>query len=116
MRVLKLDGLRGIFSFMIVLFHYDPRIIPNFVVENFIIRESWIFVEFFFVLSGYVISYNYINIKTKADLKIFMFKRFIRLYPLLLFTTLLFFRSSAQKLAINTLLILISLSLNPKLR
>ena len=103
MRVSKLDGLRGIFSFMIVLFHYDPRIIPNFVVENFIIRESWIFVEFFFVLSGYVISYNYINIITKTDLKRFMLKRFIRLYPLLLFTTLLFliFESFSNLFLIN---------------
>jgi peptidoglycan/LPS O-acetylase OafA/YrhL len=91
MRILKLDGLRGIFSLMIVFLHYDPRILPNFLGENFIVRQSWIFVEFFFVLSGYVISFNYSKIETIDLLKTFVKKRFIRLYPLLLFSTLLFF-------------------------
>jgi peptidoglycan/LPS O-acetylase OafA/YrhL len=103
MRILKLDGLRGIFSLMIVIFHYDPRIIPDFLGENFIIRQSWIFVEFFFVLSGYVISYNYSKIETPVELKLFVKKRFIRLYPLLLFTTLFFllFESFSNVFLIN---------------
>lgn len=91
MRISKLDGLRGVFSLMIVFFHYDPRILPTYFGENFIIRESWIFVEFFFVLSGFVISYNYNQISKIEDLKLFIKKRLIRLYPLLLVTTLIFY-------------------------
>jgi peptidoglycan/LPS O-acetylase OafA/YrhL len=90
MRILKLDGLRGVFSLMVVFFHYDIRLLPNFLGDNFIIRQSWIFVEFFFVLSGFLIANNYYNIITFKHLKIFIYKRFIRLYPLLLFSTLIF--------------------------
>jgi len=40
-------------------------------------------VDFFFVLSGFVIAYNYQNqIKTLRDCVIFQSKRFLRLYPL----------------------------------
>ena len=74
---------------MIVFFHYDPRLLPNYF-SNFLIRESWIFVEFFFVLSGFVISYNYNTITTKKDYFIYIVKRFSRLYPLLVFSTIFF--------------------------
>jgi len=48
--------------------------------------------DYFFVLSGFVISYNYLHkIKDFASFKDFMVRRLIRLYPLLLYTTLLFF-------------------------
>lgn len=91
MRITKLDGLRGIFSFMIIFFHYDSRILPEFISQNFIKTGAWIFVEFFFVLSGYVISYNYDNLSTKNEFWIYLKKRFIRLYPLLFFTVILYF-------------------------
>ena len=59
--------------------------------NNFLIRESYLFVDFFFVLSGYVIALNY-NIMIGSDALIkYLKKRFFRLYPLLLYTTLLFF-------------------------
>ena len=91
MRITKLDGLRGIFSFMIIFFHYDNRILPEFVSQNFVKNGAWIFVEFFFVLSGYVISYNYDNLSTKNEFWIYLKKRFIRLYPLLFFTVMVYF-------------------------
>ncbi|WP_419211073.1 acyltransferase family protein [Maribacter sp. X9] len=91
MRITKLDGLRGIFSFMIIFFHYDNRILPEFVSQNFVKNGAWIFVEFFFVLSGYVISYNYDNLSTKNEFWIYLKKRFIRLYPLLFFTIMVYF-------------------------
>ena len=90
MRITKLDGLRGLFSLMIVFYHYDQRLLPNYISNFFLLRESWIFVEFFFVLSGFVISYNYNTIKTKKDFFIYVIKRFSRLYPLLVFSTIFF--------------------------
>jgi|SRR5688572_24306491 len=91
MRITKLDGLRGVFSLMVVLYHYPIDFIPHSVHDFFLVAKSYLFVDFFFVLSGFVISFNYNNnINSKAELGVFMRKRFIRLYPLLLYSTLVF--------------------------
>ena len=91
MRITKLDGLRGIFCLMIILFHYKEDFLPSYIYNNFFIRESYFAVDFFFVLSGFVISYNYHHIKTIGEFITYIKKRFIRLYPLLLFSTTAFF-------------------------
>ncbi len=88
MRITKLDGLRGIFSLMIVPIHYTY--FPDFISSNFFIRQSYTFVDFFFVLSGFVIAFNYNEMKTYSDFWIYMKKRIARLYPLLFFTSILF--------------------------
>lgn len=90
MRIDKLDGLRGFCSLMVVLYHYPQSFLPDFIFSNFFIRESWSFVDFFFVLSGFVISYNYSTLSNINDIWLYIKKRFIRLYPLLFFTTLVF--------------------------
>lgn len=78
-----LDALRGIFAVLIVLYHmYDY----NFLVDNFFINKSLIFVDYFFVLSGFVIMHNYKNrISSIVEFKKFIINRFWRLYPLHLF-------------------------------
>ena len=90
-RVLALDGLRGLFCMMVVFFHCSETIMPNFLYDNFIVRSSDLFVDFFFVLSGFVIFLNYQNIVSIKQFKIFILKRFFRLYPLLSFSVLIFF-------------------------
>jgi peptidoglycan/LPS O-acetylase OafA/YrhL len=89
-RITKLDGLRGIFSLMVVFYHYDEIFLPFDLYNNVIIRESFTFVDFFFVLSGFVISYNYNNIASFNQFILYIKKRFIRLYPLLFYTSTLF--------------------------
>ncbi len=89
MRITKLDGLRGIFSLMIVFLHYKEPLLPEYIYNSFLIRESYTFVDFFFVLSGFVISYNYHSLGTTEDFWIYLKKRFARLYPLLVFTVLI---------------------------
>ena len=79
MRITKLDGLRGICSLMVVFYHYGETLIPDFIFNNFIIRQSWSFVDFFFVLSGFVIVYNYKNLCNVHDFWLYLKKRFIRL-------------------------------------
>jgi peptidoglycan/LPS O-acetylase OafA/YrhL len=91
MRIEKLDGLRGIFSMMLVFYHYPQEYLPAFIFNNFLLRESYTFVDFFFVLSGFVISYNYSTISNSADFFIYLKKRFIRLFPLLIYTSLVYF-------------------------
>ena len=90
-RINKLDGLRGIFSLMVMFFHYRENMLPEMIYNNFFIRESYLFVDFFFVLSGYVIALNYNIMIGRAALIKYLKKRFYRLYPLLLYTTLLYF-------------------------
>jgi peptidoglycan/LPS O-acetylase OafA/YrhL len=90
-RIHKLDGLRGLFALFVVLFHFNKHNAPSYIVNNFFVRESYIFVDFFFILSGYVITLTYNDSLSKMrDLWPFLKKRLIRLYPLLLFSTLMY--------------------------
>ena len=86
MRIKKLDGLRGICSLMVVIYHYSEDFLPDYLYNFFIIRESHTFVDFFFVLSGFVIAHNYHSLNNFKDLWTYLKKRFIRLYPLLFYT------------------------------
>lgn len=93
-RINKLDGLRGLFSVFIVFFHFDPTLLPAFIGNNFVIRQSESFVDFFFVLSGYLIAVNYESrLSNWESFFVFLKNRWIRIYPLLLFSTIIFFVS-----------------------
>jgi peptidoglycan/LPS O-acetylase OafA/YrhL len=76
----SLDGWRGIAAILVVLHHF-PSISPLY--SSTFIRNSWLFVDFFFVLSGFVIAANYAD-KLAAGFSIskFMLLRLGRLYPL----------------------------------
>lgn len=89
MRINKLDGLRGAFSLLVVLYHFSPVLLSQDVHDFFFIRQSRCFVDFFFVLSGCVIAVNYDSAIINVNLfYTYMKKRFIRLYPLLFYSTL----------------------------
>ena len=82
-----LDAFRGLAAIMIILFHsqFYQDIEPNI-----FIRNSHIFVDFFFVLSGFVMAYSYKErILNGIGFKKFALLRFARLYPLHLFTLLI---------------------------
>ncbi len=83
-----LDGWRGVCACLVVLFHfhgYSPLYTSSF------IRNSYLFVDFFFVLSGFVIAWNYsTRLDTWAGVKRFMVLRLGRVYPLHLFMLLCF--------------------------
>ena len=91
MRIEKLDGLRGVFSLMVVFYHYPAYFDVYHITSNFLVDWSELFVDFFFVLSGFVIALNYTHkIKDKDSLWVFIVKRVIRLTPLLFFTVTLY--------------------------
>ena len=90
MRFKALDGLRGIAAIMVVLYHFDIQYTPKLFYQLTILRHSYSFVDLFFVLSGFVISYNYRDLRFE-NLIHFAKKRFWRLYPLMIFTSSLFF-------------------------
>jgi peptidoglycan/LPS O-acetylase OafA/YrhL len=78
-KIYALESLRGIAALLIALFHYPS--------SSFLFFEKGFYaVNFFFILSGFVISYNYADrIKNLSDLIQFQIKRFYRLYPVHLF-------------------------------
>ena len=87
MRFRAVDTFRGMAAIMVILFHLQHLTVLSGIA---FIAKSDIFVDFFFVLSGFVITYsNYDRITNLASIKPFAIKRFKRLYPLHLFTLLL---------------------------
>lgn len=88
-RFAVLDIFRGIFASLVVLFHLSA-FSSTPIINNEFVYNSDLFVDFFFVLSGFVIAYSYQSLKTAAELKRFFKKRFFRLYPLHLIILILF--------------------------
>lgn len=78
-----LDGLRGVAAVIVVMFH----ILETFTGGNHskqIINHGYMAVDFFFVLSGFVIGYAYDDRWNKMSLKEFFKRRIIRLHPMII--------------------------------
>ena len=83
-----LDSLRGVCALLVVLYH-QPN--GSHLTSAPFIRGSYMFVDFFFVLSGFVIAYNYAQrLRNRHDAARFMLRRFFRLMPLYYFMILLY--------------------------
>jgi len=75
-----LDGWRGIAALLVALFHLN---LYSAIYPLDFVRNGYLFVDFFFVLSGFVITYSYGGrLKTSGDLAAFAVRRFGRLWPL----------------------------------
>lgn len=85
-----LDGLRGVCALAVVVFHMDWL---DSVTSFDFFRGSFLFVEFFFVLSGFVIAHRF-QVKGTSRFSRFMKGRFFRLYPLhiAMFTLVVFYQ------------------------
>lgn len=78
-----LDSLRGICALLVAMFHLMSS---GYLVNNSFIKNSWLFVDFFFVLSGFVIASSYRNkLENGYSVSRFMILRLGRVYPLHLF-------------------------------
>lgn len=78
-----LDGLRGVAAVTVVLFH----IMETFALGDHtkqIINHGYLAVDFFFLLSGYVIGYAYDDRWGKMSLADFFKRRLIRLHPMII--------------------------------
>jgi peptidoglycan/LPS O-acetylase OafA/YrhL len=80
-RFAVLDVFRGIFASLVFLFHLDAYS-DTPILNNRFITNADLYVDFFFVLSGFVVSYVYQSIGSGRELLRFYKKRFLRLYPL----------------------------------
>lgn len=82
-----LDALRGICALLVCLFHME---VNSHIYDLWFVQNAWLFVDFFFVLSGFVIAANYQDrLLSGFSIGRFMWLRFGRLYPLHLFVLLL---------------------------
>jgi peptidoglycan/LPS O-acetylase OafA/YrhL len=75
-----LDSWRGIAALLVALFHLN---LYSVIYSLDFVRNAYLFVDFFFVLSGFVITYSYADrLKSFNDLGSFAIRRFARLWPL----------------------------------
>jgi peptidoglycan/LPS O-acetylase OafA/YrhL len=81
-----LSGIRTLLAIFILLFHFTP---PHVDFLHPIIDNSFIFVGTFFLISGFILTYNYDERATSLRKRDFWLARFARLYPTYLFVLLL---------------------------
>lgn len=77
-----LDGLRGVAAIVVVMFHLFETYTANSMTQ--IINHGYLAVDFFFVLSGFVIGYAYDDRWGKMSTWDFFKRRLIRLQPMVL--------------------------------
>lgn len=77
---LALDGLRGIAAIAVVLFHFMEIAAPDY--KDSFIPHSYLAVDFFFCLSGFVIAYAYDDKLAAMGKAAFFKRRLIRLQPM----------------------------------
>jgi peptidoglycan/LPS O-acetylase OafA/YrhL len=75
-----LDGLRGVAACMVVIFHLFEANAVSPLTQ--IINHGYLAVEFFFLLSGFVIGYAYVDRWEKLTIVGFFRKRLKRLQPM----------------------------------
>jgi peptidoglycan/LPS O-acetylase OafA/YrhL len=93
-----LESLRGIAAFLVVLYHLPPWTDAIYWVPP--IRHGYLMVDFFFVLSGFVLYHSYGNrLASATDLRRFVALRLGRLYPTHLLFILPFFFIELAKYA-----------------
>jgi peptidoglycan/LPS O-acetylase OafA/YrhL len=82
-----LDGLRGVAAFMVILFHLFEVYCPPGAQQH--INHGYLAVDFFFVLSGFVIGYAYDDRWGKMTTWSFFKRRLARLHPMVVAGTVI---------------------------
>lgn len=94
-----MDSTRGIAAIIVMIFHTNGYITGNvlssesnqYLLDKNIKYFIWIIfngsnaVSYFFVLSGFVLSYKYLKSNSIPDFKSFVIQRILRIYPLFIF-------------------------------
>lgn len=75
-----LDGLRGVAALMVLWFHIFEAYASSHIDQQ--INHGYLAVDFFFLLSGFVIGYAYDDRWKTMTIKDFIKRRFIRLHPM----------------------------------
>lgn len=79
-RFSALDGWRGICALLVAIYHFSTT---SHIGQWGLVRHAYLFVDFFFVLSGFVISFAYWDrLQTWRAAGVMMWRRMGRLWPL----------------------------------
>lgn len=82
-----LNGLRGVAAIMVVIFHLFEAFATSHLDQR--INHGYLAVDFFFILSGFVIGYAYDDRWDKMSVKDFIKRRLIRLHPMVVIGALI---------------------------
>lgn len=78
-----LDGLRGIAALLVIWYHIFEGFATSPIDQRF--NHGYLAVDFFFILSGFVVGYAYDDRwKTTMNTKDFFKRRLIRLHPMVI--------------------------------
>ena len=83
-----LTGIRTLLAFNIVLFHFTP---PHLGPLRPFVQNGFVFVNVFFLISGYILTYNYVDRAATLVKRQFWLARLARLYPVYLLALLISF-------------------------
>ena len=75
-----LDGLRGVAALTVVCFHLFEAYATSHLDQR--INHGYLAVDFFFILSGFVVGYAYDDRWTKMTVREFLTRRLVRLQPM----------------------------------
>lgn len=82
-----LDGLRGVAAITVVWFHIFEAFASSHLDQR--INHGYLAVDFFFILSGFVVAYAYDDRWTTISTKEFLTRRIIRLHPMVIMGALI---------------------------
>ncbi|HEX4849975.1 MAG TPA: acyltransferase [Puia sp.] len=82
-----LDGLRGTAAILVVIFHLFEGYFP--VMANHPMHHGYLAVDFFYLLSGFVVGYAYDDRWGRMSIRDFFKIRLVRLHPLVILGTLI---------------------------
>lgn len=82
-----LDGLRGVAALTVVCFHLFEAYATSHLDQR--INHGYLAVDFFFILSGFVVGYAYDDRWTKMTVREFLTRRLVRLQPMVVIGALI---------------------------
>ena len=82
-----LDGLRGVAALMVVCFHLFEAFATSHLDQR--INHGYLAVDFFFILSGFVMGYAYDDRWGRMSVREFVKRRLIRLHPMVVMGALI---------------------------
>lgn len=77
-----LNGLRGVAALVVLVYHAFESFATSQLDQ--IVNHGYLAVDFFFILSGFVVGYAYDDRWEKMTVKDFLKRRFIRLHPMVI--------------------------------
>ena len=94
MRYVTLDLMRGLAALAVLVFHMNYMLGT----ETHVIAKGYLAVDFFFILSGFVIAANYhVSVRPTLAWGEFIATRIARLWPLFILSTLIGFVAVMMK-------------------